>query len=167
MSIVTKGYGGYAIASWGYGDLIVKVIRAVHPFAGITTIFKKLDGLLVLFNISNNTGAEFERIIAETSEDLVADPPGGDLQVIPTVSVSFDSNDRVKVFYESIDLIDAFMDRVISEEPIVQVKDPETGDLQIIPTVGINYRKSNEIRIKHGISDKVNTTFIRIIAEEI
>lgn len=163
MSIVIRGYSGTAIATWGYGDLLIQLL---HPRSGIVAAFTKLTGKLTVFEITNNKGALIERVVSETSPDEVVNPSSGDLQVIPTVSVSFIGLDRVVGEYISLNTIEALMDRVISEEPIVQIKNPSTGDLQVIPTVGVTLEKSDAIAVNHEISDKIKAEFIRIIAEE-
>ena len=165
MTIVTRSYGGTAIVTWGYGELIYQLISPFSEIVGIK--FTKLNSKSILFDILNNTTALMERIIAETSDDLVINPPtGSDLQVIPSVSVLFNGINHIRSNYKSIYTVKAHIDRVISEEPIVQVMNPSGGDLQIIPTVSVFYEKINSIATNHEISNKVDTTFIRVIAEE-
>jgi hypothetical protein len=168
MTITIRGYGGgNAIVTWGYGNLTIPII--VSEFLEVIDVkFTKLNGKISLFNLTNDTAAFMSRIISESSDDLVVIPPdGNDLEIIPTVSVQYNSFDKIKTIYQSFESIDAFMLRVISEEPIIQGTAPDGNDLQVIPTVSVFYEKSDSIYIQQDITNEVNTKFIRIIPEEL
>lgn len=166
MSIVIGGYSGTAIVTWGYGDLLVKLFS---PFAeSISAKFTKLHGDSVIFEKTNDITSLFDRIVAETSNDPVVNPPDGvDLVITPTVFVSFEGINHIVSKYDTIDAIKAIMERVVSEEPIAQVKSPSGGDLQITPTTFVSYEKLDGIAINHEISNKIDVVFERIIAEEV
>jgi len=167
MTIVTRGYGGQAIVTWGYGDLSISILT---PFISeiIGAKFSKLNSKLARYTILDDTTAYFERIIAETSDEPVVTPPDGvDLVIVPNVFVSFNGFDRLEIQFDTTNTLDAFMDRVISEEPIVQGFPGDNLDLQILPNVSVTYEKSDGLTTNHEISDEIGTEFIRIIAEEI
>jgi hypothetical protein len=62
--------------------------------------------------------ALMSRVVSEEPIVQVINPSGGDLQIIPTVSVSYEKQDGVAINHEISDTAEAIFERVISEEVI-------------------------------------------------
>lgn len=60
MTIITNGYGGQAVASWGYGNIHILIIRA-----NIKTIFEKTNTANSIYKKTNEVTALFKRVISE------------------------------------------------------------------------------------------------------
>ena len=167
MTIVTQGFGGAGvIVTYGYGDLLIKILLFPSSDFLIGAKFVKLNSKKIIFEKINSVTSSIERIIAEISNDIVINPPSSDLQVIPTVFATFGDVNKIRTKFDLIDVINISFDKIIAETSNDLVVNPPSSDLQVIPTISISFEKINSIVAKQEILNKINTEFIRIIAEE-